>query len=281
MGRIVFVNDRYLREDQAMVSVFDRGFLFADAVYEVTAVLDGKLVDFAGHMRRLDRSLAELEMSVDHGVEDLLAIHRQLIDRNELVEGLVYLQISRGVADRDFHFPEKVEPTLVLFTQEKPLLAERAGLRVISVPESRWRRRDIKTVQLLAASLAKMTAKKAGKDDAWLVEDGLVTEGTSSNAYIVSGTGTIVTRDLTSAILPGITRAAVLKLAEEAELEVDERPFAIEEAQQAREAFISSATAFVTPVVEIDGVAVGDGRPGPLVRRLHQLYVQASRRAAI
>jgi D-alanine transaminase len=281
MGRIVYVNDRYLEEDQAMVSVFDRGFLFADAVYEVTAVLDGKLVDFSGHMRRLTRSLEELDISVPYGADDLLAIHRQLIDRNRLVEGLVYLQITRGVADRDFHFPEKVEPTLVLFTQEKSLLGERAGLRVISVPESRWRRRDIKTVQLLAASMAKMTAKKAGKDDAWLVEDGLVTEGTSSNAYIVTAAGTIVTRDLTSAILPGITRAAVLKLAAESQLAVEERSFSIEEAQRAREAFISSATAFVTPVVEVDGIPVGEGRPGPLVRRLHQLYVEESRRTAI
>lgn len=281
MSRIVYVNGTYLPEDEAKVSVFDRGFLFADGVYEVTAILDGKLVDFQGHVRRLEKSLAEVDMVMPVGGDELLAIHRQLVSRNALHEGLVYLQVTRGVADRDFHYPGDVPQTLVLFTQEKSLTAEKKGLRVLSVPDMRWQRRDIKTVQLLAASMAKMTAKDAGKDDAWLVDDGLVTEGTSSNAYIVTASGAIVTRNLSTSILPGITRATVLRLAREARLTIEERPFTIEEAQQAREAFVSSATSFVWPVVEIDGVTLADGRPGPVARRVHELYLEESRKTAI
>lgn len=281
--RTVYVNGDYLPEDQAKISVFDRGFLFADAVYEVTSVLDGRLVDFDGHRARLHRSLGELEMGLPVSDAELEAIHRELIARNDVAEGLVYLQVTRGAADRDFAFPVGATPGLVLFTQAKPLIGSasgRDGIRVIAIPDIRWARRDIKTVQLLAPSLGKMAAKKAGKDDAWMVEDGLITEGTSNNAYIVTADGAVVTRDLSSAILHGITRAAVLRLAREAQIRVEERAFTLEEAKAAREAFFTSASAFVTPVVEIDGTAIGDGRPGPLTRRLREIYIAEARARA-
>jgi D-alanine transaminase len=264
----------YVAEENARISVFDRGFLFADGVYEVTAVLDGRLVDYTSHVRRLERSLAELGMVMPAAGDELLALHRELVNRNGLHEGLIYLQVTRGVADRDFHYPEDTPQTLVMFTQARQLITEKPGMRVISVPDLRWKRRDIKTVQLLAASMAKMAAKEVGKDDAWLVDDGWITEGTSNNVYIVTRDNTIVTRDLSSAILPGITRTAVLRLARESNLSIEERPFTVEEAQQAKEAFMTSATAFVNPVVEIDGVTLADGQPGPVTRRLHTLYLQ-------
>lgn len=283
MGRIVYVNGDYVPEEEARVSVFDRGFLFADGVYEVTSVLDGKLVDFPGHMKRLQRSLAELEMQAPLPEAELEAIHRELVARNGLDEGMVYLQVTRGAADRDFAFPEDAAPTLVLFTQAKALAASpaaAAGIRVVTVPDIRWGRRDIKTVQLLAPSLCKMAAKKAGADDAWMVEDGMITEGTSNNAWIVTGDGTIVTRDLSTAILHGITRAAVIAYAKGAQMKVEERAFTPEEARGATEAFSTSATGFVMPVVEIDGKRIGDGRPGPVALRLREIYIEESRKRA-
>lgn len=283
MSRIVYVNGDYLPEEEAKISVFDRGFLMADGVYEVTSVLDGKLVDFDGHMARLERSMTELELKAPCDLVEMLAIHRELVKRNNLDEGLVYLQVTRGAADRDFTFPD-VPPTLVLFTQAKPGLANnpaaQKGLKIISIPDIRWGRRDIKTVQLLYPSMGKMMAKKAGADDAWLVEDGVVTEGSSNNAYIVKGR-TIITRHLGNEILSGITRAAVLRFAAEAQYEIEERPFTIEEAQAADEAFVTSATTFVMPVVSIDGVVLGDGTPGPVARQLREVYIDESRKAAI
>ena len=285
--RTVFVNGEYLPEDQAKVSIFDRGFLMADGVYEVTSVLGGKLIDFAGHARRLERSLSELEMASPVDMDALLEIHRHLVAQNGIEEGLVYLQITRGApGDRDFIFPDPDEtrPTIVLFTQNKPGLADdtaaRKGIRVIGIEDIRWGRRDIKTVQLLYPSMGKMMAKKAGADDAWLTEDGFVTEGTSNNAYIVKG-GKIITRALSTDILHGITRAAVLRFAKEAQMEVEERSFTIEEAKTADEAFVTSASAFVMPVVEIDGVMLGDGKGGPLALRLREIYLDESRKLAV
>ncbi|QDY68602.1 D-amino-acid transaminase [Qingshengfaniella alkalisoli] len=282
MSRTVYVNGSYLPEEEATVSVFDRGFLFADGVYEVTSVLDGQLIDFDGHAKRLERSLGELDMDSPVSMDELRDIHRELVRRNDLREGGVYLQITRGAADRDFLFPEGAEPTIVLFTQAMNLTnspkAEK-GLKVISIPDIRWGRRDIKTVQLLAPSLGKMEAKKAGCDDAWMIEDGFVTEGTSNNAYIVKG-GTIITRDLSNAILHGITRAAVLRFAREAQMKVEERSFTIDEAKDADEAFITSATTFVTPVVEIDGQQIGEGVPGTVAKRLREIYLEESRKLA-
>lgn len=286
MSRIVHVNGALLPEAEATVSVFDRGFLMADGVYEVTSVLGGKLIDFDGHCRRLARSLAELEMQNPHSDAEWLQIHREMVAQNGVVDGMVYLQVTRGnPGDRDFAFPgPETKPTVVLFTQSKPGLAENPqaaiGLRVISVPDIRWGRRDIKTVQLLYPSMGKMMAKKAGVDDSWFVEDGTVTEGTSNNAYIVKG-NRIITRPLSSDILHGITRVAVLRFAAEAQMEVEERPFTIAEAQAADEAFITSASAFVMPVVEIDGKAVGTGKPGRVVPRLREIYLEEMRKAAI
>lgn len=283
--RTVYVNGHYLPEDKATVSIFDRGFLFADAVYEVTSVLDGKLIDFDAHMARLTRSLSALGIAKPARDEDLLAIHRELVRLNGVEEGMVYMQVSRGAADRDFAFPgADVRPTLVLFTQEKALIdnpvAER-GQKVIVAPDLRWRRGDIKTVQLLYASMVKSAAKEKGADDVWLERDGFVTEGSSNNTYIVTEDGTIVTRDLSGDILGGITRAAVLKCAEELQLHVEERPFSLEEAGAAREAFSTSASGFVNPVVQIGDSMVGTGRPGPVARRLREIYIATVRKNAV
>ena len=287
MTRTVYVNGDYLPEDQARVSIFDRAFLMADGVYEVTSVLGGKLIDFDGHLKRLARSLGELEIRNPLSDEEWLAIHRELVTVNEITDGMIYLQVTRGApGDRDFAWPdpETCAPTVVLFTQSKPGLAEspaaKIGMKVISIPDVRWGRRDIKTVQLLYPSMGKMMAKKAGCDDAWLVEDGFVTEGTSNNTYIVKGNA-IITRELSHDILHGITRAAVLRFAREAQMEVIERPFTIAEAQAADEAFITSASAFVMPVVEIDGVALGDGKPGKVAARMREIYLDEMRKAAI
>jgi D-alanine transaminase len=286
MTRTVYLNGDYLPETEAKVSIFDRGFLMADGVYEVTSVLDGKLIDFAGHCVRLQRSLSELEMQNPHTETEWLEIHRALVEKNGIVDGMIYLQVTRGnPGDRDFAYPSaETKPTVVLFTQNKPGLADnpqaKTGYRVISIPDIRWGRRDIKTVQLLYPSMGKMAAKKAGVDDSWFVEEGAVTEGTSNNAYIVKG-NRIITRQLSSDILHGITRAAVLRFAREAQMEVEERAFTIAEAQAADEAFITSASAFVMPVVEIDGAAIGTGKVGAVVPRLREIYLDEMRKAAI
>jgi D-alanine transaminase len=286
MSRTVYVNGEYLPEEDAKISIFDRSFLMADGVYEVTSVLGGKLIDFAGHAKRLERSLNELDMQKPDAFDDLLEIHRELVRANDITDGMIYLQVSRGSAgDRDFAYPSAdVKPTLVLFTQNKPGMADspmaQKGLKIISIEDQRWGRRDIKTVQLLYPSMGKMMAKAAGCDDAWMVEDGAVTEGTSNNAYIVKG-DTIVTRHLGTEILHGITRAAVLRFAREAQMKVEERSFTIEEAQDADEAFITSASMFVMPVVEIDGTAVGTGTPGSVAGRLREIYLDESRKVAV
>jgi D-alanine transaminase len=287
MTRTVYVNGEYLPETEAKVSIFDRGFLMADAVYEVTSVLGGKLIDFDGHAVRLERSLNELDMPHPINKDDLLEVHRELVRLNGIEEGMIYLQISRGAPnDRDFVFPdpEVTKPTIVLFTQNKPGLANspmaQKGMKVISIEDVRWGRRDIKTVQLLYPSMGKMMAKKAGCDDAWMVEDGFVTEGTSNNAYIIKG-NKIITRALSNDILHGITRAAVLRFAREAQMDVEGRNFTISEAQDADEAFITSASTFVMPVVEIDGKAVGTGSVGPMATRLREIYLDESIKSAI
>lgn len=286
MTRTVYVNGEYLPEDQAMVSVFDRGFLMADAVYEVVSVLDGKLLDFAGHMARLTRSLDALSMDDPLTEDEYLEAHRQLVQRNGVTDGLIYLQVSRGnPGDRDFVYPPKgTRPTVVMFTQAKPGLADapaaKTGWQIISIDDLRWGRRDIKTVQLLYPSMAKMEAKARGADDAWLVEDGKVTEGTSNNAYIVKD-GKIITRELSHDILHGITRAAVLRFAREAQMQVEERSFTLAEAQAADEAFVTSASSFVMPVVGIDGTPVGSGAVGPVATRLREIYLEESRKTAI
>ncbi len=283
MSRIVYVNGEYLPEEDAKISVFDRGFLFADGVYEVSSVIDGKLVDNAAHIARLERSLKELKLGWPCSPEELLGIQREVIARNNLVEGIVYWQITRGAADRDFAFPKNAKPSLVMFTQARAVChvpAAAKGIAVVTVPDIRWGRRDIKTVQLLAPSLAKMAALEAGANDAWLVEDGVVTEGSSNNAFIVTLDGTIVTRNLGNEILHGITRRAVLEIAAREGLTVEERAFTPEEAYDAAEAFITSASSFVMPVVKIDDRILGNGVPGPVASKLRTLYIEMARAAA-
>ncbi len=277
MERTVYVNGAFVSEGKACISVFDRGFLFADGVYEVSSVVRGKLIDNAAHLARLEYSMSELELASPIPVSDIPAIQQELISRNAVQEGILYLQVTRGVADRDFAYPQEAQPSLIMFTQAKRLLdnpVTQRGLRVITTDDIRWGRRNLKTIALLAASMAKQEALQAGADDAWLIEDGYITEGSSNNAYIIDNRGTIITRHLSNAILPGITRAAVLRLAAERKLSIEERAFTVLEALQAAEAFSTSASSFVMPVVSIDGHAIGDGKPGVLTRQLYQCYLE-------
>ena len=283
MNRICYVNGQYVSESEAHVSIFDRGFLFGDGVYEVSAVLARGLVDNPAHLARLERSLGEMGMSSPVSMEEIARAQKELIARNDLEEGVVYLQITRGSADRDFAYPSEPKPTLVMFTQVKSIVRNplaRHGIQVITVPEVRWKRRDIKTIGLLAASMAKQASLDAGCDDAWMVEDGLVTEGTANNACIVTVDGVVVTRHLGNEILHGVTRASVLRLSREHDVPVEERAFSVEEAMEAAEAFLTSASLFVLPVVGIDGQTVGDGRPGPITRRLQEIYIESARATA-
>lgn len=276
MSRTVYVNGQYLAEENAMISVFDRGFLFADGVYEVSSVIGGKLIDNAAHLARLDRSLGELKMTWPCSKAELVEIQEEMVRRNAVDEGVLYLQITRGAADRDFAFPKNATPSLVMFTQARAICdtpASKSGISVITVPDIRWHRRDIKTVQLLAPSLAKQAALDAGANDAWLVEDGYVTEGSSNNAFIITTDGTIVTRQLSHDILHGITRRVVLAIAEQEGLKVEERAFTPEEAYDAAEAFSTSASSFVMPVVKIDNRILGNGVPGPISAKLREKYI--------
>jgi D-alanine transaminase len=255
----------------------DRGFLFADGIYEVSAVLDGRLVDSEGHFSRLDRSLREIRIHNPYGAAEWGRLCEELVRRNGLAEGLVYMQVTRGVAERDFAFPKENPPTVVMCTQAKTIRRApqaETGVGVITVPDLRWKRRDIKSVALLAQVLAKQAAAEAGVAEAWMLEDGFVTEGSSSTAFIITKDKRIVTRPLSNAVLPGITRLSVMRLAAENGLLVEERLFRLDEAHAAAEAFLTSASMLVTPVVTIDGEPVADGRPGPLTRRLRTLYLE-------
>ncbi len=279
MSRIVYVNGEFLPEESATVSIFDRGFLFADGVYEVSPVLKGQMFDNDGHLVRLQRSLSELRISLPMPVDEIVAIQNELIARNRLQEGMIYLQVTRGAADRDFAFPKDTKPSIVLFTQTLSILDSpkaKKGLSVVTVPDIRWSRRDIKTVGLLAQSLAKQAALDEGADDAWMVQEGFVTEGSSNNAFIVTQDGKIITRNLSNDILHGITRKAVLALVEREGLLLEERAFTPEEAYEAAEAFSTSATGFVMPVVKIDGRILHNGAPGPVAVRLRSLYIEAA-----
>ncbi len=247
MSRTAYLNGEFLPLDEARVPVMDRGFLFADGIYEVAAVLHGRLVDNAGHLARLDRSLSEIGIRNPHSAEAWERLEKELVERNGVREGLVYIQVTRGVAERDFSYPKgDVAPTVVMFTQEKSIvnnpLAE-AGARAITVPDLRWKRRDIKSVALLAQVIAKQQAAEAGVAEAFMVEDGVVTEGSSSTVFIVTKGGALVTRPLSHAVLPGITRKAVLALAEETGLAFEERLINARELPEAAEAFYTSASA--------------------------------------
>jgi D-alanine transaminase len=281
LDSIAYVNGTFVPLTEARVSVLDRGFLFADGIYEVSAVLDGRLVDNASHLARLERSVGEIQLPLPETIERIKEIQRELITRNALKDGLVYIEVTRGAdKGRDFAFPKGVRPTLVMFTSVKDIVnsaAAKTGISVITVPDIRWTRRDIKSVALLAQVLAKQAAAEAGAGEAWMIEDGKVTEGGSSSAFILTQDDVLVTRQNSSAILPGCTRKAVVKLAEERQLRVEERAFTVEEALKAKEVFITSASLFVQAVVKIDGKAVADGKPGPMATRLREIYIDFAR----
>jgi len=284
MDRTVYLNGAWVAEGDAKVSVFDRGFLFADAIYEVTAIIHGKLVDYPGHLARLKRSLDALGIAMPVAEAELLDLHKEIARRNGIQDGLIYLQVSRGVQDRDFVFPEAMEPTFVMFTQTKKVLDNpkwKTGLSVKTVPEGRWSDRQIKTVQLLYSSLRKTEANRQGYDDVLFVENGHITEASSANFHIVTQEGVLVTRDLSNALLHGITRGSILHLARQADLKVEERAFTPEEAKAASEAFVTSATSFVTPVVKMDGDTIGNGEVGPISRRLLDIYIREQLSAGI
>jgi D-alanine transaminase len=283
---IAYVNGAFVPLSEAKVSVLDRGFLFADGIYEVAAVLDGKLIDNASHLARLERSVGEIALPLPESLDRIEAIQKELVRRNNLVNGMVYLEVTRGAdSGRDFAFPKAdVKPTLIMFTSVKDIVnapSAKTGIGVITVPDLRWTRRDIKSVALLAQVLAKQAAAEANAGEAWMIEDGKVTEGGSSSCFILTQDDVIVTRQNGSAILPGCTRKAVVKLAQERQLRVEERAFSVEEALAAKEAFITSATVFVQAVVSIDGKKVGSGKPGPMTDRLREIYVDFARATAV
>jgi D-alanine transaminase len=286
LDQIAYVNGSFVPMSEAKISILDRGFLFADGIYEVAAVLDGKLIDNASHLARLERSVGEISLALPETTERIQEIQRELVARNSLVNGMVYLEVTRGAdTGRDFAFPKgDVKPTLIMFTSVKDIInapSARTGIGVITVPDIRWTRRDIKSVALLAQVMAKQAAVEAGAGEAWMIEDGKVTEGSSSSAFILTQDDVIVTRQNGSAILPGCTRKAVVALAEERQLRVEERAFSVEEALAAKEAFITSATVFVQAVVSIDGKTIANGKPGPMTDRLREIYVEFAKATAV
>jgi D-alanine transaminase len=276
MSRIVFLNGSFLPIEEAKVPFMDRGFMFGDGVYEGIGMLDGRLIDNEAHLERLERSLGEIRIPNPYTRAEWTSIQEELARRNGMTEGFIYFQVTRGVAERDFFFPEDAKPTVAMFTQAKAIAsapAAQTGIAVATVPDLRWQRRDIKSINLLAQVLAKQAAKEAGAQEAWLVEDGFVTEGGSSSAFIVTKRGSIVVRPLSNAILPGITRKSLLQLSAEAGIVLEERRFTVEEAYDAAEAFLTSASNFVLPIVSIDGRPIADGKPGPITKRLRELYL--------
>jgi D-alanine transaminase len=281
MSAIAYVNGAYVPLRSASVSITDRGFQFGDSIYEVWAVRGGRMFDIEGHMTRLQRSLSELRIASPMSEAALMAVIRETMRRNRVRDGIVYVQVSRGAANRDHVFPAPgTKPTIVVTAKnlDRHAIAKRAaaGVKVISVAETRWARRDIKSVNLLPNVLARQAAKEKGAFEAWFVDaEGLVTEGTSSNAWIVDAAGVLRTRELSHDLLHGVTRAAVLRLAQERQVKVEERPFTIEEAKAAQEAFLTSASTAATAVVEIDGVRIGEGRPGPVTQALRAAYLGA------
>jgi D-alanine transaminase len=283
LSQIAYVNGSFVSMADARISILDRGFLFADGIYEVSAVLDGKLVDNDSHLARLKRSVGEISLALPETLERIKEIQKELIARNKLVEGLVYIQVTRGAAERDFAFPKDVPSSLVMFTMAKNIVnspSAKTGIAIKTVPDIRWARRDIKSVALLAQVLAKQAAAEAGCQEAWMVEDGFVTEGGSSSAFILTHDDSIVTRPNSTTILPGCTRKAVLALAAERKLKIAERAFSVKEALAAKEVFITSASTLVQAVTRIDGCTVAGGKPGQISNRLREIYIEFARATA-
>ena len=287
MSRVAYVNGAYSAHGEAVVHIEDRGFQFADGVYEVWSVFDGKLADFDGHMTRLARSLTELRIAIPMTREALARVLKETVRRNRVVNGIVYLQVTRGTARRDHPFPAEGTPPSVIVTSKSVNFAKAQaqaakGVAVITQPDIRWGRCDIKTVGLLANVLAKQAARDGGAYEAWMVDEmGLVTEGSSTNAWIVDKDGRLRTRDTQANILKGCTRTTLMALIAEEGLEVDERPFSVDDAKEAREAFFTAAGAFVMPAISIDGVRIGDGKPGPIATKLRARYLEEAKRDAI
>lgn len=280
MTRTIYINDQFVSEQDAKISIFDRGFLFADAIYEVSAVVEGRLVDNDLHLTRLERSLGEIGIPMPMPKEDIIKLQAELIRRNNLREGVVYMQITRGTAERDFGYAADMKPNFVMLTQVKNITnsaGAKNGIAIDLAPDNRWTRRDIKTTMLLAQVLVKKAAHDAGYQDVWLVEDNHITEGGSSSAFIITKDNVLITRPNSNKILPGCTRKAVLKIAEEQNLTVEERLFSTEEAFNAKEAFLTSASSFVTPVIRIQEHVIADGKPGPLTLRLQEIYMELAR----
>ena len=288
MKRIVYVNNKYIDEKNAKISIFDRGLLFSDSVYEVTAVIDNKLIDFPAHIDRLEKSLKELEIKNSFSYEFLLEVHKELINKNKFSnkEGLIYMQVSRGTIERDFLIKDNnITPNIFAFTQEKNLTNvdfKTNGLEIITRNDLRWQRKDIKTTQLLYATLIKTEANKLGADDAWLIDDdGFVNEGTSNNAYIIDNNNNIITRNLSNKLLPGITRKTLIEVAKKLKLSIEERPFTIKEALESNEAFISSASTLIAPVTKIDKNNIGNGQMGTITEILRETYIKISKNNSI
>ena len=287
MSRLAYVNGRFLRQAEAGVSIEDRGYQLGDGIYEVWAVMDGRLADAEGHFARLERSLGELRMAMPMSRAALTVALRETLRRNRVRHGIVYLQVTRGVARRDHAFPNPpVKPTVVITARSTSVAAAEAkaakGVGVITTPENRWGRCDIKTVDLLPNVLAKQAAKDRGAFEAWFVDqDGLVTEGASSNAWIVDRDGVLRTRDLGANILRGVTRLSLIDLARQSGYRVEERPFTVEEAKAAREAFLTGAGALVMPIVSIDGEPVANGHPGEVARTLRAAYIRRAAETAV
>ena len=276
MTNHAYVNGNIVPESEATVSIFDRGFLFADGVYEVSSIVNGKLIDNAMHLERLKRSLNELSMASPLSTADIEQAQLALVEKNDVQEGLIYLQITRGAAPRQFQFPSESKSTLVMFTQKMNLIdnpVATTGISVVTIPEIRWKRRDIKSVALLAQVIGKQQAVDANAGEAFMIEDGFITEGTSSTAFIVDENDCVISRQADSNVLNGVTRRAVLKLMDETGNRFDKRAFSKEECYQAKEVFLTSASTFVMPVIRVDDQQIGDGTPGPVAKRLRQLYI--------
>jgi len=281
MSRIAYVNGRYVPHRQATVSIEDRGLQFADGVYEVTAVRSGQLIDETPHLERLKYSLSELRIAMPLALGALRFVQREIIARNRIADGIVYIQVTRGAARRDHPFPAGASPTLIVTGRNsKPNAAQAdSGIAVITVPDIRWQRCDIKSVGLLANVLAKQAAREAGAWEAWFIDrEGYITEGSSTNVWMVSQDGELVTRQADHSILNGITRRTIQRLCGDLQLRLVERPISVSEIAQAREAFVTSATSFVMPVVKLNGHELSDGVPGALARRLRAEYLRLADR---